>query len=218
VGRRLARALLHAHLPAGALARPLYAALYRAHVAVREGFAWGVRFFWYEPLFRSQCESVGSGFRMERLPYLAGSGRIAIGDNVRLSGKIGIGFARRSGGSASLTIGDGTFVGHDCGLNIAESISIGRRCLLATRVSVRDYHGHAVEASARGEVPDEPAPVVIGDDVWIGAGATILKGIRIGDRAVIGAGAIVTRDVPADCVAAGNPARVVRLVTGRRAA
>ena len=49
-----------------------------------------------------------------------------------------------------------------------------------------------------------------GDDVWIGQGAVILKGVRIGDRAVIGAQAVVTRNVPSDCVVAGNPARVVR--------
>jgi maltose O-acetyltransferase len=56
-------------------------------------------------------------------------------------------------------------------------------------------------------------PVIIGDDVWIGHGAVILKGVTIGDRAVIGAGAVVTRGVPADTVVAGNPARVVKRLT-----
>ena len=56
------------------------------------------------------------------------------------------------------------------------------------------------------------APVEIGRDVWIGGGAIILPGVRIGDRAVIGAGSIVTRDVPPDVFAAGNPCRVIRPV------
>ena len=57
---------------------------------------------------------------------------------------------------------------------------------------------------------DNVLPVTIGNDVWIGHGAVILKGVRIGDRSVVGARAVVTRDVPADTVVAGNPARVVK--------
>ena len=53
-------------------------------------------------------------------------------------------------------------------------------------------------------------PVKIGDDVWIGQGAVILKGVKIGDRAIVGAHAVVTRDVPADAIVAGNPARLIR--------
>ena len=52
--------------------------------------------------------------------------------------------------------------------------------------------------------------MVIGDDVWIGAGAIILKGVTIGERSIVGAGAVVTRGVPADSVVAGNPAQIVR--------
>ena len=58
--------------------------------------------------------------------------------------------------------------------------------------------------------PEGIRPVTIGDDVWIGANALILKGVSIGDRAIVGAGAVVTKDVAADVVVAGNPARVVK--------
>ena len=54
------------------------------------------------------------------------------------------------------------------------------------------------------------APVVIGEDCFIGAGTTILKGVTIGDRVVIGAGSVVTKSIPADCIAAGNPCRVIK--------
>lgn len=53
-------------------------------------------------------------------------------------------------------------------------------------------------------------PVEIGEDVWVGGGAIILPGVRLGDRAVIGAGSVLTRDVPGDVLAAGNPCRVLR--------
>ena len=58
--------------------------------------------------------------------------------------------------------------------------------------------------------PEAIKPVLIGDDVWIGADAKILKGVAIGDRSIVGAGAIVTKSVPPDVIVAGNPARVVK--------
>jgi acetyltransferase-like isoleucine patch superfamily enzyme len=64
----------------------------------------------------------------------------------------------------------------------------------------------------RMELP-QSYPVVIEDHVWIGTKAVILPGVHIGSRAVIGAGSIVTKDIPARCVAAGNPARVLRRLT-----
>src|SRR5205814_9956626 len=97
---------------------------------------------------------------------------------------------------------------------IARSSRIGRHCLIAAGVSIADYAGHPLDADARRRGLTSPLeavrPVEIGDDVWIGSGAAILKGVSIGDRAVIGAHAVVTRDVPSDSVVAGNPARTVR--------
>jgi acetyltransferase-like isoleucine patch superfamily enzyme len=56
----------------------------------------------------------------------------------------------------------------------------------------------------------QTAPVTIEDDVWIGAQCIILKGVTIGARSIIGAGSVVTKDIPADCVAAGNPCRIIK--------
>jgi acetyltransferase-like isoleucine patch superfamily enzyme len=209
-----ARRVLSWHLPVNAFTRPCFRALYVGHVLVREAVIAAQRFLWNEPLFRSQCEAVGARFWMEQLPYLQGLGRIIIGDGVRLSGRPYIAFHNRMPEPPCLIIGDRTFVGHLCDFRIGKSIRIGRGCLLASGVSISDYDGHPLDADLRRSgAPSPPAsvrPVVIGDDVWICTGATILKGVSIGDRAVIGAHAVVTRDVPPDCVVAGNPARVVR--------
>lgn len=205
---------LHFHVPVFGLVRPLFALLYHLHVCTAETLRWLVRVFWYEPLFRSQCDEVGERFQMEQLPYITGSGRIALGKRVRLSGKPSFTFNNRHCIRPEIRIGDGTFIGHECNFGIAQRIAIGKHCLLAARVSVRDFDGHPLDAGRRrANEPTPPEgirPICIGNDVWIGAGAIILKGVRIGDRAVIGAGAVVTRDVAADTVVAGNPARVVK--------
>ena len=210
----VARRVLQWHLPCGGVARPVLRACYAGHVAARELSAWAARFLWYEPLLRAQCERVGTRLHMERLPYLVGRGRILLGDHVRLSGKSSLLFLNRPGDLPELDIGNDTFVGHDCTFSIAQRVSIGRRCLIAGGVRVSDHDGHPLEADRRyaGEPPDRESirPVTLGDDVWVGAGAVIVKGVSVGDRSVIGTRAVVTKDVPPDVVVAGNPARVVK--------
>jgi acetyltransferase-like isoleucine patch superfamily enzyme len=213
--KSVARRVLQFHIPVAGPTRWLFGGLYRLHVAMREWVIWAKRFFWFEPLFRSQCESVGERFQLEVLPYIVGSGRIRIGRNVRLSGKPSIAFSSNSGDEVPrLLIGDGTFIGHACTFNIARSISIGRNCLLAGGLQVQDHDGHPLDADERRAGLPAPLeavkPVTIGDDVWIGNGAIILKGVRVGDRAVVGARSVVTRDVLPDVVVAGNPARLIR--------
>jgi acetyltransferase-like isoleucine patch superfamily enzyme len=209
-----ARQVLHFHLPVAGPTRPLFRLLYLVHVAGREGLAWLLRFVWYEPLFRSQCAAVGADLEMERLPYLAGKGRIVLGDRVRLSGKPAFGFSNAAHADPELVVGDGTFIGHDCGFHVAGSVRIGKNCLIAQAVRFYDFDGHPLDAAKRRAhvppAPEEVRPVVVGDDVWIGTTAVVLKGVTIGDRSVVAAGAVVSRDVPPDVVVAGNPARIVK--------
>lgn len=209
--KRVAKSVLALRLPVNGWTRPIFRALYRLHVAIREGWIAAKKLFWTEPLFRSQCEHVGTGLRMEALPYISGRGRIVLGDRVRLSGQPQISFGR---GDAELIIGDDTFIGHHCGFNAGKSIRIGRHCFLATQVLVYDMDGHPIDAARRRAheptPPEEILPVTIGDDVWIGTGALILKGVTIGDRAIVAARSVVTADVPADTIVAGNPAKPIR--------
>jgi len=211
---QLARGVLQSHIPANGITKPLFRGCYRLHVSGREGFAWLLRFFWYEPLFRSQCRHVGTAFRMEQLPYLSGQGEILIGDGVRLSGKSSLCFNNRHGNRPQISIGDRTFVGHNCAFVAGSRIDIGNDCLIASGVRIADQDGHPIDANRRraGEPTpqDRIHPIRIGNDVWIGAGAVILKGVTLGDRSIVAGHAVVTRDVAPDTIVAGNPARVVQ--------
>ncbi len=112
-----------------------------------------------------------------------------------------------------LRVGDRVIFGHHCTLAARESILIGDDSMLAEMVSIRD-HDHAFDDPTRPyrEQGVVCAPVRIGRNVWLGAKVTVLKGITIGDNSVVGANAVVTRDLPANCLAAGVPARVLRAI------
>jgi acetyltransferase-like isoleucine patch superfamily enzyme len=104
-------------------------------------------------------------------------------------------------------------IGHATNVNgltkilVAESVRIGRDCTVSWDVQILDNDFHAITVD--GEARPAVAPVRIGDRVWIGTSALVLKGVTIGDGAVVAAGAVVTRDVPAGAIVAGTPAKVV---------
>ena len=112
--------------------------------------------------------------------------------------------------SGELRIGHGTNVNGLTKILVAESVRIGVDCTLSWDVQVLDNDFHAITVG--GTTRPTTRPVVIGDRVWIGTRALILKGVEIGDGAVVAAGAVVTRDVPAGTVVAGAPARAVGTV------
>jgi carbonic anhydrase/acetyltransferase-like protein (isoleucine patch superfamily) len=109
-----------------------------------------------------------------------------------------------------LIIRSGTYVNRYTILDAHERLEIGRRCLIGPHCFITDgNHGIAAGMTLVGQ-PMTTAPVHIADDVWIGAGVVILPGVRIATGAVIGAGSVVTRDVPANAIAVGIPAQVIR--------
>jgi acetyltransferase-like isoleucine patch superfamily enzyme len=117
--------------------------------------------------------------------------------------------------SGRIEVGDRTVFGHHCTVAADRSVAIGERCLFGEMVSIRD-HDHAFDDPTTSILDQgrATAPVNIGDDVWVGAKASITRGVTIGSGTVIGAHAVVTHDLPPGCVAAGVPARVVRMRDG----
>jgi len=214
--KELARALLHSGLPVPRLVRPVVRTAYRVGVFLVESWALAWKILWVEPALKSVCSELGKGLRAERLPYMRGRGRLAIGEYVNLSGRSCFYFMGGMPELPEIRIGNRTFVGNGCTLAAARSITVGDHCLLSAGVRVHDNDGHPIDPDRRraGEpiAPDEAAAVVIEDNVWIGACAIVLKGVTVGENAIVGTGAVVTKDVPPNTTVAGNPARIVSSV------
>ncbi|WP_448061367.1 sugar O-acetyltransferase [Cellulomonas hominis] len=110
---------------------------------------------------------------------------------------------------AHLHIGDNVFINADFLALGGGEITIGRDVLIGP--GARFYTpNHPVDPELRREGYERVSPIRVGDNVWFGGSVIVLPGVTIGDNAVIGAGSVVTRDVPANVVVVGNPARVVR--------
>jgi len=134
------------------------------------------------------------------------------------------------GVNATCTVGDFTLL-NGALLMAEEHIEIGSHCLISWNVAIADCDFHPLDAAQRrldamalapfyeGRPPRpklKTAPVIIGDNVWIGMNAVLLKGVTVGENAIIAAGAVVSRDVPANVVVAGNPAVIVKEFEARR--
>jgi acetyltransferase-like isoleucine patch superfamily enzyme len=109
-------------------------------------------------------------------------------------------------------IGEKTVIGQECTISAYQRVRIGEQCVIADRAMFIDFDHGVVEV-------DRPIrqqgiykrDVEVGSNVWIGYGACILRGVRVGDNSIVGTNAVVTRDVPANAVVAGSPARIIRM-------
>ena len=110
-------------------------------------------------------------------------------------------------------------IGNNVGMSstrmwIRDSVTIGDNVKVGACVLITDTDAHPLDYLARRTSNEgtKSAPIVIEDDVWVGAHSIILKGVTIGERSIIGAGSVVTKSIPADCVAAGNPCKIIRKI------
>src|ERR1700722_5079052 len=147
----------------------------------------------------------GSGLLQGDARRLVCSGTAYFSDGVRLI------IGKRNGIPGQIQIGNGCFFNHFSVIDCHLSIEIGNRVMIGPHTYIGDFdHDISETDGLQMAVAGNTQPIKIADDVWIGAGCVVLKGVTIGRGAVIGAGSVVTRDVPEAMIAMGVPARVVR--------
>jgi acetyltransferase-like isoleucine patch superfamily enzyme len=109
-------------------------------------------------------------------------------------------------------IGDKTVFGQECTISAYQRVRIGEQCVIADRAMFIDFDHGVTEVERPIRVQGiYKRDTVVGSNVWVGYGACVLRGVRVGDNSVIGTNAVVTRDVPANAVVGGVPARVLRM-------
>jgi acetyltransferase-like isoleucine patch superfamily enzyme len=180
--------------------------LKRALSRIRRGLALALaRVRWPAVQFGAGCD-IRPGLHIVRFP----GARISFGEGCILDRDLTIEC------DGELEVGARTIFGHHCTVGAKQCVRIGPDCLIAEMVSIRDSD-HAFSETDRPyrEQGHLSAPVVVGRNVWLGSKVVVGRGVHIGDNAIVGAGAVVTRDVPANSLAVGVPARVIRTLHGK---
>lgn len=183
--------------------RPYYLkrAVQRAHAAYARHFT------------EAHFDAVGEGCTFEG-PWSLGvfGSPVRLGKHVQITSTIErpvkLGVWPAQPGLGSIDIGDYAMINPGCRINSSHRVEIGDNALLASGVLISDCDWH--DAYDRVYASGAHAPVVLRPNVWVGEGAMICKGVTIGHNSIVGAGAVVTRDVEANTVVAGNPARTIR--------
>ncbi|MHA7001272.1 acyltransferase [Aeromonas schubertii] len=193
----------------------LHAGLRRLHLLINGLGTHLLRTLYWTPLFQSRLEtSAPRLYLYGGMPLVTGPLTIRVGSDCRLSAATT--FSGRTCGlhSPTLEIGNNVGIGWQTTIAVGRRVVLGDHVRIAGRAFLAGYPGHPLdaEARARGE-PDQESQVgdiILEDHVWLATGVMVMAGVRIGRGTVVAAGSVVTRDLPADVVAAGNPARVIR--------
>ncbi len=192
---KLAKAIVHPRIA------------YEVGCSILKGCYWRMRCRLFSRRF-----TIGNGLRITGKFLPSGPGTIVVGKNVISDGGPHAVTLFTHTPQAELRIGDNVFL-NGARFGCSQRIEVGEKCILADcRIFDTDMHAIGPDRHSKDAVV-ATAPVRIERNVWIGAAVIILKGVTIGENSVIGAGAVVARDVPPNCIAAGNPARVVKHLT-----
>ena len=155
-----------------------------------------------------RCNAVGFGVQIDGRLIVNNYGEIRLGPRVRIRAThLPVELGALPDGA--LQIGEGTFINSGVSICAQQSVSIGRNCAIGNLSLIMDSDFHAVGDHTQWP---EARPVVIEDDVWLGARVTVLKGVTVGRGAVVGAGAVVTKDVPPHTLVGGVPAKFIRAI------
>jgi acetyltransferase-like isoleucine patch superfamily enzyme len=178
--------------------------------------AWNRRWFLFSERPRHRSIELGKGVIFLVPVRGGGEGTLRVGDKTTFgfpqAYRVGNGeiMLQARTPEAEIVIGQNSAFNNNTVLCAVKSIRVGNRCRIGDFVAIIDSDFHEIDPATRDNSVGLVKPVTIGDNVWIGSRAMILKGANIGNNSVIAAMSVVTSSIPANCVAAGVPARVIR--------
>lgn len=190
---------------------------------LHDDFSNALRTSWYRLRFllfqKPRHILVELGDRVKiNVPLRGGFGTLKVGTGVtfgyRYSACLGNGeiLVQARHPNSEIVIGADTILNNNSIVCATKSIHIGERCLIGDATMIVDSDFHDTDPAVRHSSPGLSEPVKIGNNVWIGSRAMVLKGVTIGDNSVIGAKSLVTKDIPPNCIAAGVPAKVIKTI------
>jgi len=182
---------------------------------IRRNFIlWFTNKFYFEPMLRSRCTSVGKNLRTDGdIPLISGSGKIIIGDNVKIGNRNAWIVSPNLYECPELIIGDDTVINYQVGISVECKVEIGKGCVIAGETMIFDNNSHSISyTNNRTMTKGDVGPIKIDDNVWVGMRSMILKDVSIGKGSVVAAGSVVTKDVPPMTLVGGNPARIIKKI------
>lgn len=169
----------------------------------------------FTPMLRCKTKRCGKNLYLYGgLPFIAGPLNITIGDDCRISGRTTITGRYSNEIYPALTIGNNVDIGWQSTIAVGREILIGDNVRIAGSCFLGGYPGHPIDAFDRAMglpcTDSQAKNITLEHDVWIGTGVTIIGGVRIGHSTIVAAGSVVTKSLPNNVLAGGNPARVIR--------
>lgn len=183
-----------------------------------------MRQLWWTPLFKTRLKSAPKHLYLySKMPFISGALTIAIGEKCRISGQTTFSGRTCINSKTLEPMPAQLIIGNNAGISWQTTIAVGRRVVIGDNVRIAGrcflagYPGHPINpyerAKGKADTQDQIGDIELKENVWLGTGCTVLAGVTIGQNTIVGSGSIVTKSLPANVIAAGNPAKVIRELT-----
>lgn len=189
--------------------------LYTLHCSITHVFGHISRVFYYTPLFKSRLKSQAKRLYLYGgIPAVLGALEIEMGEDVELAARTTLAGRSLSNPTPLLKVGNEVVIGWHNKISVGSRVILEDKTYLAGGCHLVGYPGHSLDPKARADrLPDSDdqcGEIILKRNVWLGSNVTVLAGVTIGENTVVGAGSVVTKDLPANVLAAGVPAKVIK--------